>query len=86
VVGRFPRHGRGAGYPAPPRSDPGVRNYRTGLLKDTRIRTPDTSGFAVPLSEVGLYVPALRVRYKFPLRATYPCQPLPHVSGATVSE
>jgi hypothetical protein len=37
-------HGRGAGYPAPPRSDPGVRNYRTGLLKDTRIRTYTPSG------------------------------------------
>ena len=37
-------HGRGAGCPAPPRTDPGVRNYRTGLLKDTRLRTPDCSG------------------------------------------
>jgi hypothetical protein len=79
-------HGRRAGYPAPPRTDPGVRNYRTGLLNDTRFRTPDPSGFAIPLSEVGLRDPALRVRPKFPLRAMYPRQPLPHVSGATVSE
>jgi hypothetical protein len=50
------RHGRGASYLAPPRTDPGVRNSRTGLLKDTRFRTPDCSGFAVPLSEVGLLI------------------------------
>jgi hypothetical protein len=28
MIGR----GRDAGYPAPPRTDPGERNYRTGLL------------------------------------------------------
>ena len=26
------RRGRDAGYPAPPRTDPSERNYRTGLL------------------------------------------------------
>jgi transposase len=30
------RRGRGGSYPPPPRTDPGVRNYRTGLFRDTR--------------------------------------------------
>ena len=41
---------------------------------------------AIPLSEVGLHYAALLVRYKFPLRATYYCQPLRHVTSPTVSE
>ena len=40
----------------------------------------------IPLSEVGLRDPAQPIRRKFPLRAMYPRQPLPHVIGATVSE
>ena len=44
------------------------------------------SVYAVPRSEVGLVVPALHVRTRFPLRATSACPPLPHVIGPTVSE
>jgi hypothetical protein len=36
---------------------------------------------AIPRSEVGLCISDLRVRHKFPLRAAYLCQPLPHVDG-----
>ena len=32
------RRGREGSYPPSPRTDPGVRNYRTGLFKDTRFR------------------------------------------------
>jgi hypothetical protein len=41
---------------------------------------------AIPCSEVGIEAPALHVRAMLPVQAAYPCQPLPHVSGATVSE
>lgn len=33
------RRGREGSYPPSPRTDPGVRNYRTGLLRDTHFRT-----------------------------------------------
>ncbi len=32
------RRGREGSYPPSPRTDPGVRNYRTGLFRDTRFR------------------------------------------------
>ncbi len=35
---RDSRRGREGSYPPSPRSDPGVRNYRTGLFRDTRLR------------------------------------------------
>jgi hypothetical protein len=32
------RRGREGSYPPSPRTNPGVRNYRTGLFRDTRFR------------------------------------------------
>jgi len=37
-AGGVRRRGRESSYPLSPRSDPGVRNYRTGLFRDTRLR------------------------------------------------
>ena len=52
------------------------------LPHDNHLRLP----FAIARSEVGTGCPALHVRSVFPVQASYPCQPLPHVIGATVSE
>ena len=38
----------GSQLPGSPRTDPSVRNSRTGLLKDTRLRTPDQLGLLFP--------------------------------------
>ena len=57
------------------------------------ITTPGVSGIltsasptAIALSEVDSDDPALHVRSVFPVKATYACQSLPHVNGATVPE
>ena len=34
----MPHRGRGGSYPPAPRTNPGVRNYRTGLFRKTRFR------------------------------------------------
>ena len=61
------RRGREGSYPPSPRTDPGVRNYRTGLLRDTRFRTTTHPWpFAIPYIEVCLAFPALHVRTRFP--------------------
>jgi len=87
------RCGREGSYPPSPRADPGVRNYRTGLFKQSRIRNITLS--AIPYSEVRPAIPALHVRTGFPVQATTACQPLPHtctepqvlcVNGSPVSE
>ena len=80
------RRGREGGCPPSPRTDPGVRYYRTGLFRHTRFRNSARPTNAIAFSEVGLVCPALRVRSRFPLQATCVCQPLPHVNGPTVSE
>jgi hypothetical protein len=60
-----------------PRTDPGVRYSRTGLLSGTRFRD---SGFGMLLFPQGGWLVLLQpdsVRYEFPLKAAYHCQPLP---------
>jgi len=71
------RRGREGSYPPSPRTDPGVRNYRTGLFRQSRFRKPAFLS-AIPCSEVGLALPALHVRTRFPVQAATACQPLPH--------
>ena len=70
-----------------------MRNYRTGLFKQSRFRNITLS--AIPYSEVRPAFPALHVRTGFPMQATTACQPLPHtctepqvlcVNGSPVSE
>ncbi len=45
--------GRGAGYPAPPRTDPGVRRKRTGLLSKVGRDRPSGLGRPMQLRSVG---------------------------------
>ena len=66
------RRGREGSYPPSPRTDPGVRNYRTGLFRQSRFRIRS----AIPHSEVCLADPALHVWTRFPLWAATACQPL----------
>jgi hypothetical protein len=75
--------------PDRPRTDPGVPFSSTGLFENTRFRIrlqKDEAFLAIASSEVSIAVPALRRRTMFPLPASYFRQPLPLVSGATVSE
>ena len=78
------RRGREGSYPPSPRTDPGVRIFRTGLFRQSRFR--NTTPSAIPCGEVGPAFPALRVRTRFPVQAATACQPLPHVNGSPVSE
>ena len=81
------RRGREGSYPASPRTNPGVRNYRTGLFRDTRFRmtTRVVIKSLFPANRLAQFVRP-KVRVVFPLRVAYPCQLLPHVNGVTVSE
>ena len=82
------RRGREGSYPPSPRTNPGVRNYRTGLFRDTRFRNDSLFYYPLLVSrrEVSTVYSARHVRVVFPLRVAYPCQLLPHVNGVTVSE
>ena len=42
-VSHAARRGRGGSYPPPPRTDPGVRYYRTGLFRQPRFRNSPQS-------------------------------------------
>ena len=78
------RRGREGSYPPSPRTDLGVRNYRTELFRQSRFRNITPS--AIPCGEVCPVIPALRVRTRFPMQAATARQPLPHVNGSPVSE
>src|SRR5712691_8549343 len=59
-----------------------MRFFRTGLLRETRFRTPGDRERALPRREVGVWTPALPVRPTCPGRAAAHWHPLPHVDGA----
>ncbi len=69
---------QGRQLPNAPRTDPGVRYYRTGLFSETRFRILS----AIPRSEVCIVLSGLTIRLMFPLQTTFHCQPLPHVASS----
>ena len=75
-----------ASFAAP---DPGVPFLSTGLFRNTRFRIGlqrSKPSLLLPAVRLALLNPALDRRTMFPLPASYFCQPLPPVIGATVSE
>ena len=71
-----------ASCPPSPRTDPGVRNYRTGLLQTHSLAHHLLLLPPVRLALlIGPACPAV-----FPVAATCVCQPLPHVPGSPGSE
>ena len=67
-----------------------VKGDTQGIRPDNRkvchLDHQERHNLAIPCKKVGIGCPALLVRPMLPVQATYSCQPLPHVSGPTVSE
>lgn len=67
--------------PGTPRAVPDVQFSRIRFLGCTRFRTGRESCLLFPAVRLACSIPALHVRCKFPLRATYSRRVLPHVVG-----
>jgi hypothetical protein len=79
-----PRYcGRTASHPTAPAQIPACSITAPG---SSGILASATWPFAIPCKKVDIVSPALLVRPMLPVQATYPCQPLPLVTGPTVSE
>jgi len=89
---QWQRRGREGSCPPSPRTDPGVRNYRTGLFRDTRFRMITFVTFCY-LSHRGLHTlpsPSCPACVSFTsyvsLSVPSPRELCSHVIGPTVSE